>query len=204
VRESARSHEVPQGASFFCLEKSLASLTPESIPGSRLPLVRETNSSAGHRSGEIARRAGVSPDTLRHYERKGLLAKPRRLENGYRMYPPEALDRVRLVQHALAVGFTLDELARLLRARERGQPPCREVRALAEQKLRDVERQLEDLARFREALDRMLRDWDSRLAKANGRSPAWLLESLASKPPVRSAARRALVIGRREKRKEHA
>jgi DNA-binding transcriptional MerR regulator len=165
--------------------------------------VRKTRVSPGHRSGEIARRAGVSSDTLRHYERKGLLAKPRRLENGYRMYPPEALDRVRLVQRALAVGFTLDELARLLRARDRGQPPCREVRALAEQKLRDVEQQMEDLSRFREALDRMLRDWDVRLAKANGKSPAWLLESLASEPPIRSSARRALVFDHKEKRKEH-
>jgi DNA-binding transcriptional MerR regulator len=177
-------------------------LTPESIPGSRLTFVRETKASPGHRSGEIARRAGVSSDTLRHYEQKGLLAKPRRLENGYRVYPPEALDRVRLIQGALAVGFTLDELARLLRARDRGQPPCREVRAMAEQKLHDVERQLEDLSRFRDALARTLREWDVRLSNTNDRRPARLLEALVSKPDIPASPLRALAFHRRGKRKE--
>ena len=144
----------------------------------------------------------MSADTLRHYERKGLLAKPRRLSNGYRMYPPEALDRVLLIQRALSVGFTLDELARLLRARDRGRPPCREVRVIAERKLREVEQQLENLARFRETLDQMLRDWDVRLANTDGEAPAWLLESLASKPEVRGSPLRALPFDRRGKRKE--
>jgi len=164
--------------------------------------VSNTRSSLGHRSGEIAQRAGVSADTLRHYERKGLLAKPRRLENGYRMYPPEALDRVRLIQRALSVGFTLDELARLLSARDRGRPPCREVRVIAVRKLREVEQQLEDLARFRETLELMLRDWDVRLANMDGEAPARLLESLASKPQVRGSPLRAIAFDRRGKRKE--
>ncbi len=61
------------------------------------------------RSGELARLAGVSTDTLRHYERKGLLARPRRSCNGYREYPASDLDRVRLVRGALGIGFTLNE-----------------------------------------------------------------------------------------------
>lgn len=154
------------------------------------------------RSGEIARRAGVSVDTLRHYERRGLLGRPQRLANGYRAYPPEAVDRVLLIQRSLAVGFTLDELAELLRDRDRGQPPCRKVRALAEGKLRDVDRQLEELAEFRKALRGILRDWDARLAKAEGQDPARLLESLASKARVRSSPLRALPFDRRRKRKD--
>ena len=177
-------------------------MTPESIRGSRLRTVAETRVAPGLRSGEIARRAGVSADTLRHYELKGILGKPRRLANGYRTYPPEALDRVLLIQRALAVGFTLDELAGLLRARARGHPPCREVRALARQKLRDVDRQLEDLAEFRKTLDRMLRDWDLRLASADQEEPARLLESLPSKTQVRSSPMRALAFDRRRKRKD--
>lgn len=178
-----------------------AALTPESIPGSRLPAVIGKGATAGHRSGEIARRAGVSTDTLRHYERKGLLAKPRRLGNGYRVYPTEALDRVLLIQRALAVGFTLDELTRLFRARDRGQPPCREVRAIARRKLADLERQLEDLTRFREDLERLLEEWDARLAKT-GAAPARLLESLAAGPQIRSFTLRAVAFDRRGKRKE--
>jgi DNA-binding transcriptional MerR regulator len=133
--------------------------------------VAETRLSPGLRSGEIARRAGVSADTLRHYERRGLLGKPQRRANGYRAYPPEALDRVLLIQRALAVGFTLDELSGLLRARDQGRPPCRDVRALAESKLREVDRQLEDLAEFRKDLRGILRDWDVRLASADGKAP---------------------------------
>ena len=97
-------------------------LTLESIRGSRLPAWQKQGLPRELRSGEVARRAGVSADTLRHYEQRGLLGKPRRLANGYRAYPPEALDRVLLIQRALAVGFTLDELAELLRARDGGRP----------------------------------------------------------------------------------
>jgi DNA-binding transcriptional MerR regulator len=164
--------------------------------------VTESQTSPGLRSGEVARRAGVSADTLRHYERRGLLGKPRRLANGYRAYPPETLDRVLLIQRALGVGFTLDELAGLLRARDRGHPPCREVRTLAERKLRDVDRQLEELAEFRKILDGILRDWDVRLASADGRTPARLLESLASKGEVRSSPMRASAFDHRRKRKD--
>lgn len=162
----------------------------------------ETQNLSRHRSGEVARRAGVSVDTLRHYERRGVLRKPQRMANGYRAYPADAVDRVLLIQRALSVGFTLDELARLLRARDAGRPPCREVRVLAERKLRDVERRLLDLTRIREALDRMLRDWDVRLAAAGGGTPARLLESLTSIPAARAFPLRAVGLDRKERKDE--
>lgn len=161
---------------------------------------------AGYRSGQLAARAGVSADTLRHYERRGLLAPGRRLANGYRSYPPEALDRVHLIQRALSVGFSLDELAKLLRARDRGQPPCREVRVLAARKLEEVDRQLETLARFRATLEATLRDWDARLEKRRGNEPAGLLESLAGgrqKEPPASSPLRGVRFDRRKRRKEN-
>src|SRR5436305_8540073 len=102
------------------------------------------------RAGELARAAGVSTDTLRHYERKGVLPRPRRSPNGYREYAAESLARVLLVRRALTFGFTLDELARVLRARERGGAPCREVRALAASKLSGVEARLRELASLRD------------------------------------------------------
>lgn len=164
----------------------------------------ETRLSPGLRSGEIARRAGVSADTLRHYERRGLLGKPRRLANGYRAYPPEALDRVVMIQRALAVGFTLEELSGLLQARDRGRLPCGDVRTLAESKLRDVDRQIGDLEEFRKELREILQDWDVRLEKADGKAPARLLESLASKTEVRSSPLRASPFDRRRKRKDRS
>jgi DNA-binding transcriptional MerR regulator len=133
------------------------------------------------RAGELARAAGVSTDTLRHYERKGVLGAPRRSANGYREYPPDALARVMLVRRALAFGFTLDELARVLRTRERGGAPCREVRTLAAGKLADVETRLAELLELREELRAILGEWDSRLAGATDGARAGLLESLAGR-----------------------
>jgi len=145
-----------------------------------------------------------SADTLRHYERRGLLGQPRRLSNGYRAYPPEALERVLLIQRALGVGFTLAELSGLLGARDRGHPPCREVRSLAQGKLREVDRQLEQLTQFRKVLAGMLRDWDARVASTNVKSPARLLESLASNPEARSPPMRGFAFDRRRKRKDRS
>ncbi len=116
-------------------------------------------------SGELARLAEVSSDTLRHYERKGVLTRPRRAANGYREYPADAVQRVRLVRRALAVGFTLDELVNILRVRNTGGAPCHEVRALAASKLSHIETQLRELISLRDELRATLKDWDSRLAR---------------------------------------
>ena len=130
-------------------------------------------------SGELAKAAGVSTDTLRHYERKGVLARPKRGSNGYRQYPATALERVLLIQQALKVGFTLDELAQILNARSKGKAPCRQVRQLAQAKLSDVEMRLQELITVRDTLQSLLADWDARLQKTQDGQPAALLESLA-------------------------
>jgi DNA-binding transcriptional MerR regulator len=131
-------------------------------------------------SGELAKLAGVSTDTLRHYERKGVLGRPRRGNNGYRQYPAQALERVRLVRRALAVGFTLDELAGILNVRDGGGAPCHEVRALAATKLAQVESQLSDLLALRDELRTTLQDWDRRLKRKSTGTRAHLLETLGS------------------------
>jgi DNA-binding transcriptional MerR regulator len=146
--------------------------------------------------GRLARAAGVSTDTLRHYERKGVLRKPSRSASGYREYAPDALDRVRLVRRALAVGFTLDELSQVLQVRDRGGAPCRRVRELATEKLSSVEAQLAEMSVLRDELRSTLKDWDARLARSTPGAPAGLLEALASSEPnkpLRSAnAKRTL------------
>jgi DNA-binding transcriptional MerR regulator len=131
-------------------------------------------------AGELARIAGVSTDTLRHYERKGVLARPLRAANGYRQYSPSALERVQLVRRALTVGFTLDELAKVLRVRDQGGAPCGEVRALAAAKLAEVETRLRDLRNLRNELRAVLMDWDTRLAQRGPGQRAHLLESLGA------------------------
>ena len=138
------------------------------------------NSKAYLRSGELAERAGVSTDTLRHYERKGLIPAPRRSQNGYREYAADTLDRVRLVRRALTVGFTLDELIPILRERDKGGAPCRKVRALTAMKLEQVEAQLKQISALRDELRGVLIEWDSLLESTAPGQPVRLLESLAS------------------------
>ncbi len=145
-------------------------------------------------SGELADLAGVSRDTLRHYERKGVLPRPLRDTNGYRKYSSEALPRVQLVRRALSVGFTLDELARVLKVRDAGGAPCEEVRNMAAQKLLNVQDQLRELTGLRDELQKTLRDWDTRLARRGGKQ-ANLLDSLparthSAKRPPRSIKRK--------------
>jgi len=134
--------------------------------------------SANLTAGQLARLTGVSTDSLRHYERVGVLPKPRRTPAGYRQYPPEAVKRVRMIRRALAIGFSLRELARILRLREKGGAPCREVRALAAAKLAALDRQLADLVALRDRLARLLGDWDERLDTTAPGARAGLLESL--------------------------
>jgi len=129
-------------------------------------------------SGELAALAGVSKDTLRFYERRRLLPLPRRAFNGYRRYPAAALGRVRMIRAALSIGFTVNELASVLRVRDAGGTPCHEVRRLAGQKLKRLDDDIAALSGFRANLEGVLVEWDRRLTHAAGRR-AGLLEALA-------------------------
>jgi MerR family transcriptional regulator, Zn(II)-responsive regulator of zntA len=134
-------------------------------------------------SGELAQLAGVSADTLRHYERMKLLAAPRRSSGNYRLYPRETVDRVRLIRNALAVGFSLHEMAKILKVRDAGGAPCRQVKGLLEEKVEQMNEQIHDLTIMRDYLTTVLSDWHRQLAQANGK-PARLLENLTL--PARS------------------
>jgi DNA-binding transcriptional MerR regulator len=130
------------------------------------------------RIGELARLTQTTPDTLRFYERRGVLAKPERGANRYRDYPAPAVERVRLVRRALAMGFTLRELERILRQRDAGGVPCREARALLAQKLADVKRRRRELAQLDRVLAELLSAWDRRLASTPTGRRAHLLDRL--------------------------
>jgi DNA-binding transcriptional MerR regulator len=130
------------------------------------------------RSGELAQRTCISRDTLRHYERLGLLSKPPRTDGGYRDYPSQSLDRVRLMRRALSIGFSLPELRTLLKMRDAGEFPCRDTQKLAKSKLEEVKRQIKDLTAMRAQLERILQNWELRLSRSGRGKPARLLESL--------------------------
>ena len=130
------------------------------------------------RSTALARLAGVSPDTLRHYEARGLLPRPMRSANGYREYPAEALARVALVRRAVSLGFTLDELARIVKVRDQGGAPCHEVRALAAAKLAALEDRVTELRRSCDLLRDVLERWDTLLDGTPAGKRAALLDAL--------------------------
>ena len=134
------------------------------------------------RSGALAKQAGVSTDTLRLYERKGLLQSPLRDANGYRCYPADSLARVCLIRAALSIGFTLDELAAILRERDAGGSPCRKVRELANSKVQALDQHIRHLAQLRDHLCKVLDDWDQLLVRTPPRKRAGLLEALAATP----------------------
>jgi Hg(II)-responsive transcriptional regulator len=104
------------------------------------------------RIGEVAARAGVNIQTLRFYERRGLLEEPARRPSGYRAYPPETVRVVRFIKHAQELGFTLREVEELLRLRDSTSTPCSEVQAAAEAKVADIEGKVRRLLAMKRAL----------------------------------------------------
>ena len=129
-------------------------------------------------TGEVAKRCGVSADTIRHYERVGVIPRAARGANGYRFYPPEVVDRVMLVRRAVAIGFSLEELARILRQRDSGAAPCRGVRAMAGEKLAELDARIAEMMAMRDGLARIIDEWDDRLDATPDGARARLLETL--------------------------
>ncbi len=156
-------------------------------------------------SGELARLVGVSGDTIRFYEHSGLLAAAPRSAAGYRIFPREALGRVRLIRSALAIGFSVRELADIFRERDRGGAPCRRVRQLVAGKLAALEMQLRELQSWRVELLRALADWDLLLGKTPRGAQARLLESFAAAHPkalTRPSKSRVTVRGNQKREKQ--
>lgn len=130
--------------------------------------------------GTIAKACGVSVDTVRHYEQKGVIPPAVRDENGYRRYPAGTCDRVRIVRRALEIGFSLDELARIFRERAAGRPPCHGVKELAARKLDELDARIASLLALRQALAETIGAWERQLDTTGAGEMAHLLDSLIS------------------------
>lgn len=107
------------------------------------------------RVGELAKQAGVNMQTIRYYEREGLLPKPPRTAGGYRAFPADAVARVCFIKQAQAVGFALDEVRELLELRNHPETACPQVQRRAEAKIGDVSAKLRDLQTIRRQLTRL-------------------------------------------------
>lgn len=112
---------------------------------------------AGLRISQLAAATGIGVETIRYYERRGLLPEPPRGPSGYRRYPPIAVERVRFIRRAKELGFSLREIAELLELRTHERDQCAEVRTQIDGKLEDLDGRIADLRRVASAL-RLLRD----------------------------------------------
>ena len=121
--------------------------------------------------GELAKGAGVKPDTVRFYEKAGLLKKPSRTPAGYRLYDRDALSQLRFIRQAQSLGFSLQEIKRILGLRGAGQATCRCVLNIAETTLTDTEQKLKDLQAFHDSLRTHVNRW-KRQAKTGGQMAA--------------------------------
>lgn len=108
----------------------------------------------GLQIGEVAKRAGVSIDTLRYYEKIKLLPKPTRSSGGFRVFAPEHIERVRFIKQAQELGFSLDEIKGVLATG--GAEECLRVRDLLKRKLSDLDERLKAMRNFRRVLTRHL------------------------------------------------
>lgn len=112
--------------------------------------------------GEVARRAGVGVETLRFYERSGLLDRPARTEGGYRLYDSRALRTLEFIKRAQSLGFTLEEIKRIIAESRAGQRPCAEVRETVRRRLAELDEQMAQIRLYRNALATTLRQWDEK------------------------------------------
>ncbi len=115
--------------------------------------------------GQIARRAGVGVETVRFYEREGLLEEPDRRESGYRQYTEEVIFRLRFIRRAKELGFTLKEIRELIALRSDSSATRADVRQQAQAKIADIEAKIRDLQRMKEALVKLT-------ASCRGHGPA--------------------------------
>jgi|SRR5262245_8067011 len=122
---------------------------------------------AALRIGEVAARTGVSIDAVRFYERKKLLPLAPRTEGGFRLFPPETIDRVHFIKQAQELGFSLDEIAELFTTW--GVTECRQVRDLLRDKITILDEQMRRMKEFRRTLSRLLTACEHEL-KEHGRT----------------------------------
>ena len=138
--------------------------------------------------GEAARRAAVSADTIRYYERAGLLSPAPRTRSGYRLYSAEAIARIQLVKNAVRFGFSVKDLAGFLSACLSGRP-CHKVRNAGARLLADMDLRITEMMTARDRVRATMAQWDEMLAATPPGEQARLLQHL----PVSEVPRAPLV-----------
>jgi MerR family transcriptional regulator, copper efflux regulator len=110
--------------------------------------------------GDVSKQSGIGIEALRFYEKSGLLDKPSRTESGYRVYGPEILDRLAFIKRAQALGFSLNEIKRIIEDARTGQSPCDEVREIVSRRLEELDERMREMRRYRKELAETLEEWN--------------------------------------------
>ncbi len=108
-------------------------------------------------TGRLAKEAGVNVETIRYYEKRGLLPKVPRKASGYRLWPKETVKRIRFIKHAQELGFSLREISELLSLRLNESTSCAEIKRVADEKIMDIDKKIRSLRRIKMALQRLSR-----------------------------------------------
>lgn len=106
--------------------------------------------------GILARSADVNKETIRYYERRGLIPEPKRSKSGYRQYPPETVKHIQFIKRAQALGFSLNEVSELLSLKVSGDTSCSAVKGIAELKVLDIEHKIHSLMKIKKALTKLI------------------------------------------------
>ena len=124
--------------------------------------------------GNLARAAGVNVETIRYYQRIGLVDEPNKPPQGYRHYPASIVDRIRFIKRAQDLGFPLNEITELLSLDDGN---CNEARTIAEHKLNDIQRRIEDLNAMQSALTKLIKACRKNV---DGQGRCAIIETLAN------------------------
>jgi MerR family copper efflux transcriptional regulator len=117
--------------------------------------------------GDVAKLSGIGIEALRFYEKSGLIERPPRTQSGYRMYGRDVLDRLDFIKQAQALGFSLDEIKRVVEDARAGASPCDEVREIVRLRLEELDERMREMRRYRKELSETLEEWD-RVGRAPG------------------------------------
>lgn len=110
--------------------------------------------------GDVAKISGVGIEALRFYEKSGLLGRPGRTESGYRLFNSSVLSRLDFIRRSQLLGFTLEEIKKIIDDKEAGRSPCREVREIVRQRLLEIDDHIKELRRHRRELGEALSTWE--------------------------------------------
>lgn len=132
--------------------------------------------------GEVSQLSGVGIEALRFYERSGLLGKPLRSLSGYRLYDEGVLERLAFIKKSQTLGFSLDEIKRIISDAQNGSSPCDDVREIVRRRLAELDERMREMRRYRRELAETLEEWD-KVGRAPGHVCGLIEASKIENPP---------------------